>query len=122
MRMQKIALASGALLGLLAVVLGAFAAHKLEGILEPKYYKAFETGARYQMYHALLLLVLSRLPVDHSRLLKWAIWTALLGIILFSGSLYLLSKAPVGIITPIGGVLFIISWGLLAAWAFSDRS
>jgi uncharacterized membrane protein YgdD (TMEM256/DUF423 family) len=102
----------GAILALLAVAFGAFGAHALREIVTPERLQTFETGVRYQMYHALALLVMSVLPLKHYR----AAWLLLLGTIIFSGSLYLLVLTDVGIlgaITPMGGLLQIIGWGLL---------
>jgi len=123
--MHKRFLTWGALLAGLAVVLGAFGAHKLKELVPPETVATFETGARYQMYHALALLlaglIAERLP---SVWLKRAAWCFLIGILLFSGSLYLLTalKATdsvglggLGIVTPIGGVFFIAGWICLAA-------
>jgi uncharacterized membrane protein YgdD (TMEM256/DUF423 family) len=102
----------GAVLALLAVALGAFGAHALREIVTPERLQTFETGVRYQMYHALALLIMSVLPLKNYR----AAWFILIGTIIFSGSLYVLVLSNVGIfgaITPIGGVLQIIGWALL---------
>jgi uncharacterized membrane protein YgdD (TMEM256/DUF423 family) len=102
----------GAVLALLAVAFGAFGAHALKEIVTPERLQTFETGVRYQMYHALALLVMSVLPLKNYR----AAWFLLIGTVIFSGSLYVLVLSDVGIfgaITPIGGVLQIIGWGLL---------
>jgi uncharacterized membrane protein YgdD (TMEM256/DUF423 family) len=102
----------GAVLALLAVAFGAFGAHALKEIITPERLQTFETGVRYQMYHALALLVMSVLPLKNYR----AAWLLLIGTIIFSGSLYLLVLTGIGIfgaITPIGGVLQIIGWALL---------
>src|SRR5438034_1042032 len=121
--MHKFYLISGSVFGGLGVVLGAFGAHGLKQLVGPETVGTFQTGVQYQMYHAFALLVVGilyeRLP--HS-LLNWAGGLFIGGIILFSGSLYLLAalKAAnkvglggVGIITPIGGLLFIAGWILL---------
>ncbi len=102
----------GVVLALLAVAFGAFGAHALKDIVTPERLQTFETGVRYQMYHALALLIISVLPLKHFR----SAWFLLIGTIIFSGSLYLLVLTNVGIfgaITPIGGVLQIIGWALL---------
>jgi uncharacterized membrane protein YgdD (TMEM256/DUF423 family) len=102
----------GAVLALLAVAFGAFGAHALKDIVTPERLQTFETGVRYQMYHALALLVMSVLPLKNYR----AAWFLLIGTIIFSGSLYLLVLLDVaifGAITPIGGVLQIVGWVLL---------
>ena len=126
----------GALLGGLAVALGALAAHGLEGYLEQlyagqtrellghqipaaeKYLGDFKTAATYQMYHALAILVVGLL-VDRCtcRNLQWAGWCFVAGTLLFSGCLYLLvltGQRWLGMIVPIGGVLMIVGWILLA--------
>jgi uncharacterized membrane protein YgdD (TMEM256/DUF423 family) len=102
----------GVVLALLAVAFGAFGAHALKEIVTPERLQTFETGVRYQMYHALALLIMSALPLKNYR----AAWFLLIGTVIFSGSLYILVLSDVGIfgaITPIGGVLQIIGWGLL---------
>jgi uncharacterized membrane protein YgdD (TMEM256/DUF423 family) len=102
----------GAVLALLAVALGAFGAHALKEWVTPERLQTFETGVRYQMYHALALLIMAALPLKNFR----AAWLLLIGTIIFSGSLYLLVLSDIGIfgaITPIGGVVQIIGWVLL---------
>lgn len=101
---------------MLAVVLGAFAAHGLKSVLDTQQLALFETASRYQMYHALALLVvgvmLTNLQFSRS-LLKIAAIAFILGIILFSGSLYLLALVGVswlGAITPLGGIAFLSGW------------
>ncbi|MDE2489892.1 MAG: DUF423 domain-containing protein [Elusimicrobia bacterium] len=103
---------------LLDVALGAFAAHGLKGRLGPDMLQVFETGARYQAYHALALvavgLIAARWP---SPAVDRAGWCFLGGIVLFSGSLYALAltgEKRLGMITPAGGLLFLIGWALLA--------
>ena len=111
---------SGALLSGLAVGLGAFAAHGLEGSVTPRDGATFETGARYQMYHGLALLLLAALPPGHRRLRAAAAWCFVLGTLLFSGSLYLLVLTGprwLGAVTPVGGTLFLAGWVALAASA-----
>ena len=109
----------GAVSALIAVAAGAFGAHALRSRLEPASLAVFETGARYQMYHALALVAaafaLSQWPA--SRLAVWAGWLFVAGTILFSGSLYLLALSGVrwlGAITPLGGVAFMLGWLCLA--------
>ena len=109
-------LAAGAGLALLAVVLGAFAAHGLKAVLDAQQLALFETASRYQMYHALALLVVGVMltnPQFSRRMLKLAALAFILGIILFSGSLYLLALVGVswlGAITPLGGLAFLAGW------------
>ena len=95
----------------LAVGLGAFGAHALKAKLAPDMLVIFETGVRYQVYHALALLLLASLRGPSK-----AAWCFTAGIALFSGSLYLLALTGVrkwGAVTPIGGVLFLIGWLIL---------
>lgn len=108
----------GAINALLSVALGAFGAHGLEGKIEPKYLEIWKTGVQYQMFHATGLLIIGILLGKYpaSSLLSWSGWIMLLGIILFSGSLYVLSVTKIGIlgaITPFGGVSFIAAWALI---------
>ena len=107
----------GALMGFVGVGLGAFGAHGLKGRLPAEMLVVFETGVRYQMYHALALLALgammSRLD---GRAVVVAGWSFTAGILIFSGSLYALALSGVtmlGAITPIGGVAMIAGWGCL---------
>jgi uncharacterized membrane protein YgdD (TMEM256/DUF423 family) len=102
----------GAVLALLAVAFGAFGAHALREVVTPERLQTFETGVRYQMYHALTLLIMSALPLKNYR----AAWFLFVGTLIFSGSLYILVLSGVGVfgaITPIGGVLQIVGWALL---------
>ncbi len=106
----------GAALAGLSVVAGAFGAHALKSKLTPKLLTIFETAARYQMYHALGLIMVAVVN-EGSILITIAGWLFLGGIIIFSGSLYILSLTGIrwlGAITPIGGLAFIIGWACLA--------
>lgn len=106
----------GAGFAMFAVVIGAFAAHGLKQVLDAYQLGLFETAARYQMYHAIALLivgVISTIPQLPLRWLKLAALGFILGIALFSGSLYLLALTGIkwlGAITPLGGVAFILGW------------
>jgi uncharacterized membrane protein YgdD (TMEM256/DUF423 family) len=116
--MFKIFIAIGGLNALIAVALGAFGAHGLEGKLSPRMLEVFETGVRYHFYHALGLIILGLVAahLPESRLLKSSGWLMLAGIVLFSGSLYVLSMTGIkwlGAITPFGGMAFIVAWLLL---------
>lgn len=109
----------GAINACISVALGAFGAHGLKGIMDQKYLDIWETGVRYEMYHALGLIAIGILSgtLKSSALLSWSGWLMLIGIVLFSGSLYVLSLtriSVIGAITPIGGVAFLASWILLA--------
>ena len=123
--MHKLFLSAGSLLGGIAVALGAFGAHGLKKIVTADTVNIFQTGVHYQMYHALALIsvaiVFEKFPV---KLMVWAGASFCIGILLFSGSLYLLTilKAAgklgleaVAIITPFGGLFFIVGWLLLFA-------
>ena len=111
----------GALSGFVAVAAGAFGAHALRARLTADMLDVFQTGAQYQMYHALALLavgiLLGRFSVDGSAWLVWSGWLFIAGTLLFSGSLYALSLTGVtwlGAITPLGGLGFLAGWLLLA--------
>lgn len=111
----------GAIVAMLAVISGAFGAHALKEQLSERNLANFETAARYQMYHAIGLIVvgLCLRANPGCRRLRAAAWAMLGGVVVFSGSLYALALTDQrwwGAITPIGGVLFIVAWGLLA-WA-----
>jgi len=119
--MDKTFLLVGAVAGFLAVALGAFGAHGLRARLSPEMLAAFETGVRYHMYHALAIVLVGLIM---GRFDGWMIraagWAFTVGIVLFSGSLYLLAVTGVtmlGAITPIGGLAFLLGWGLLAVAA-----
>ncbi|HUB06875.1 MAG TPA: DUF423 domain-containing protein [Myxococcales bacterium] len=110
----------GALSGFLAVGAGAFGAHALKARLAPDLLAIFETGARYQMYHALALVLVALVQVKAapSALLAWSGWLFVAGTVLFSGSLYVLALSGVrwwGAVTPLGGLAFLAGWALLAA-------
>ncbi|MEK5521237.1 hypothetical protein B5V89_11560 [Heyndrickxia sporothermodurans] len=112
----------GAINAFLAVALGAFGAHGLEDKLEPKYLDIWKTGVTYQMFHALGILAIGILAgyIQGSSLMTWSGWLMFIGIILFSGSLYVLSVTKIGIlgaITPIGGVAFLAAWILVVVAA-----
>lgn len=115
---MKLFVVLGALFGGLGVAAGAFGAHALRARLDPRMLEVFETGVRYQMFHALALLAAAWLwQQTHSTAAQVAGWAFVCGILLFSGSLYALALTGVrglGAITPIGGVAFIIGWAALA--------
>jgi len=123
--------AAGAINGAIAVAAGAFAAHALKARLDARSLEVFETGARYQMYHALAivlcgLLVQPRAGQEWSALgsAQTAGWIFQVGIVLFSGSLYALALSGVkglGAVTPFGGVAFLVGWGWLAYSALTSR-
>ena len=113
----------GAALGLLSVMAGAFGAHLLRDTLEPGALNTFQTAARFQMYHA-LALVLTGLLVDRgpSRMLVVAGWLFASGVILFCGSLYILALTGIGVfgaVAPVGGLSLMGGWILLAVGSFN---
>ena len=107
-----------ALSGLIAVALGAFGAHGLKSYLAPYLMDVYQTGVQYQFYHTLALLVVAVLALrEPGRALSVAGWSFTLGILLFSGSLYLLALSGthwLGAVTPIGGLAFLVGWAALA--------
>lgn len=118
--MYRTALTTGAIFAALAVILGAFGAHALKAILDSTQLATFETGVRYQFYHSFALLATGIayqfLP---TKMLKWASTCFITGILMFSGSLYLLTMLKfggdvgikgLGMVTPIGGLFFILGW------------
>ena len=117
--MQKITLIIGALSSGLAVMIGAFGAHALKATLEISQRTAtFETAVKYHFYHSLGLLIVGLLMYKfHHSLMNYAVWSHVAGILLFSGSLYLLcltNNTKWAMITPLGGLAFIVGWVLLA--------
>jgi uncharacterized membrane protein YgdD (TMEM256/DUF423 family) len=112
----------GSVFGFLGVAFGAFGAHALKDRLSSEMLAVFETGVRYQMYHAFAILIVAA-AIAHlgdARLLVSAGWFFVAGVLLFSGSLYALALTGtgiLGIITPIGGLLFLIGWVCLAVFA-----
>ena len=123
-KMDRTFLLLGGMLGFLGVALGAFGAHGLRNWLSAEMLAVFETGVRYQMYHALAILIVAAAigHIGNARLLAAAGWSFFAGILLFSGSLYALALtgvAVLGALTPIGGLLFLIGWGCLAVFALA---
>ncbi|MFN7116683.1 MAG: DUF423 domain-containing protein [Saprospiraceae bacterium] len=130
--MRKVFLRIGSFLAMLAVILGAFGAHALKDVVPAEQLTTFETGVRYQMYHALAILLVDLLI--HFRKTKYLIaagWLFTAGIICFSGSLYILTfrytawQLPVGLlgpITPLGGLLFVSGWVVLFISGFVRSS
>ncbi len=126
--MNKTIFLTGILLGILAIVLGAFGAHGLEKLVDADAIATFETGVRYQMYHALFLLVLANLKFVPERHKKIIFYMTILGVVLFSFSIYFLATnsltgfdfKSIGFITPIGGILLVLSWTLLGYRGFKS--
>jgi uncharacterized membrane protein YgdD (TMEM256/DUF423 family) len=127
--MNKKIISTGAIFGMLAIILGAFGAHALKKVLSIEELTTFETGVKYQMYHALFLLFIGL--SDLSEKTKKTIYFLVVnGVIFFSGSIYLLatnSLTPfdfkiIGFVTPIGGLLLISAWGVLLLNYFNKKS
>jgi len=116
--MNKKVLILGSVLGLLAVVIGAFAAHGLKPKITASAMQSFETGVRYQMYHAFLLLLVGNMEVLKVKSKKIILYLVFTGMLLFSGSIYLLATNSltgfdfkvIGFVTPLGGLLLISAW------------
>lgn len=112
---------SGFAFGLLGIVLGAFGAHGLKPLLTPDSFMSLETGIKYQIYHGLLLLILGLLVRSGYLFSKWIFLSLVSGVILFSGSIYLLATNDltsfnfkiIALVTPLGGSLLILGWGWL---------
>lgn len=121
--MSKVFVALGALFALLGVALGAFGAHGLKGKIAENLLANYQTGVHYQLVHALGLILIGLLmAVLPSSSLNWAGWALVAGILLFSGSLYVMALTgltKLGMITPIGGVLFLVGWLLVIVAALS---
>lgn len=126
--MNKTVLLTGILFGVLAIILGAFGAHGLRDIIGSDKLQTFETGIKYQMYHALFLLVLGNLNSVSHQTKKWVYFLITIGVLLFSFSIYLLATnsltgidfTVIGILTPIGGVLLILGWLILGYRIFKQ--
>ncbi len=118
--MNRKIVALGALFGIVAIALGAFGAHGLKQYLTETQLQTFETGVRYQMYHAILLVAVGLSGQLHGRAAKWFSGLITSGVCLFSGSIYLLSTSAfpdfnkiIGPVTPIGGLCLIVGWTVL---------
>jgi uncharacterized membrane protein YgdD (TMEM256/DUF423 family) len=128
--MKKQIIITAAVFGMLAVIAGAFGAHGLQGSISPKNLEVWHTAVQYQFYHVFALLFLSTLTGFKARQVAAIYYLFTIGILFFSGSLYLLScrdllgwnwLIAMGPITPIGGLLFIIGWLTLGITAFRNR-
>lgn len=119
--MDKKILSTGAVFGMIAIILGAFGAHALKKVLTIEQLTTFETGVRYQMYHALFLFFIGLLPNLSHKAKNSIYYLVVFGVLFFSGSIYLLATNSltsfdfkvIGFITPIGGFLLISAWGML---------
>ncbi len=120
-------IAAGAGLAFLAVGVGAFGAHALKDRLAPDMMQVYQTGVQYHLPHAVAIVLLGLLchQMPESRLLPIAGWTMVAGVVIFSGSLYLLSTTGIrvlGAITPIGGVALLAAWGMTAYAALTYQA
>jgi len=128
--MNKKIVITGAILIVIAIILGAFGAHALKKHLDINQLNSFETGVRYQMYHGFAFLILGLNTSKFTFDLKWVSSFLLLGIILFSGSIYGLSLQPIlamklsflGPVTPLGGMLLIIGWFIFIFQLMGQKS
>lgn len=127
--MKKKILITAAFFGLTAIILGAFGAHALKKLLTPESLASFEIGVRYQMYHALFLLFLGSTDAISDRIKQQTLFSIILGVIFFSGSIYLLSTEAItsinirsfALITPLGGLLLMLGWVFLLLGIFRKR-
>ncbi len=128
--MNKRVIIIASVFGILAVILGAFGAHALKSLLDPAGLEVWKTAVSYHFYHTLALLFVSILPASNSRAGNLASWFFSLGILLFSGSLYLISTKEIlnitqlsvlGPLTPIGGLFFILGWFSLIFVAIKSK-
>lgn len=119
--MNKTLLITGTILGILGIILGAFAAHGLEKLVDADAIATFETGVRYQIYHAFFLIILGNMAVVNLKNKKAIFYLVLIGVIFFSGSIYGLATnslsgfdfKSIALITPVGGLLLIAAWVVL---------
>lgn len=127
--MKTITLVFGAVYGMLSVILGAFGAHALKKILSVERLESFETGVRYQMYAAFFLLIAGYILKFETSSEKWISILMIAGTMLFSFSIYFLSMQDylganlkfLGPITPLGGLLMILSWGMLILYFVKNK-
>jgi uncharacterized membrane protein YgdD (TMEM256/DUF423 family) len=119
--MNKKILVTAAILGIVSIALGAFASHGLKDLITIEAQRTFATGVRYQMYHAILLLFIGSTTLISLKAKRIIYYLVIIGVLLFSGSIYGLATntltsfdfKSIGFITPIGGMLLIISWLIL---------
>ncbi len=119
--MDRKIISTGAIFGMIAIILGAFGAHALKKVLSISELTTFETGVKYQMYHALFLLFIGMTNELSQKTKKSIYYLVVFGVLFFSGSIYLLATnnltsfdfKTIGFITPLGGLLLILAWGVL---------
>jgi uncharacterized membrane protein YgdD (TMEM256/DUF423 family) len=128
--MEKKIISTAAILGMIAIILGAFGAHALKKVLSLDQLATFETGVRYQTYHALFLMLIAVIPNLSQKTKNYIYYFTLFGVILFSGSIYLLATNSltsfdfriIGFVTPIGGLFLILAWATLLLHFFDKKS
>jgi uncharacterized membrane protein YgdD (TMEM256/DUF423 family) len=128
--MDRKIILTAALLGIISIILGAFGAHALKKLIDVNALVTFETGVRYQMYHALFLLFLATNNRIQEKTKKVIHILVILGVLFFSGSIYLLATNAmttfdfkiIGFITPIGGLFLIVAWVLLFIGIWKNKS
>lgn len=128
--MNKKIIGTAAIIGLISIIFGAFGAHALKAVLNAEQLVSFETGVRYQMYHAIFLLFVGMANVITEKQKKAIFILTLIGILFFSGSIYLLATQGIsginfkflGPVTPIGGMFLIFSWLMLAFYSFGQKT
>jgi uncharacterized membrane protein YgdD (TMEM256/DUF423 family) len=119
--MNKLVLVTASILGMLAILLGAFASHGLKSLISVELLQTFETGVRYQMYHAIVLLFIGTTSVFSTKTKQNLFYLIVIGILFFSGSIYGLATnelsgfdfKSIAFITPIGGLFLIMSWAIM---------
>lgn len=127
--MKQIVLVTASLYGMLSVILGAFGAHAFKAILSPEKLISFDTGVRYQMYHAIVLLIIGLTLSFTSSIEKWSAICIIIGVFLFSFSIYFLAFSEywninlrfLGPITPIGGMFMIAGWLMLIIFFIKNK-
>lgn len=128
--MNKKVISTAAILGAVAIILGAFGAHALKKVLDVDQLATFETGVKYQMYHALFLLFVGTSQMVSEKAKKGILYLVAIGVLFFSGSIYLLATngllgvdfKVIGFITPIGGLLLIVAWIYLFVDILKNKS
>lgn len=128
--MNKKIVGTAAIIGLISIIFGSFGAHALKAVLNAEQLVSFETGVRYQMYHAIFLLFVGMANVITEKQKKTIFILTLIGILFFSGSIYLLATQGIsginfkflGPVTPIGGMFLIFSWLMLAFYSFGQKT
>jgi len=127
--MERKIISTAAILGLIAIVLGAFGAHALKKVLSLEQLNIFETGIKYQMYHALFLLFVGTTSIIPEKAKKNILNLVVVGVLFFSGSIYLLATNDltyfdfkvIGFVTPIGGLLLIAAWIYVFVSSFRNK-